>query len=270
MERVNLEDVFGTRKPVIGMVHLRPMPGSPGYGTGTGALRAVAEAAVADARALADGGVDGIMIENFGDAPFFPDHVPPVTVACMTAVAVAVRGAVALPLGINVLRNDAGAALAVALACDGRFIRVNVHTGAMLTDQGWIGGRAHETVRLRASLHAPVAILADVMVKHAVPPAGMEIADAAQDTWHRGAADGLIVSGRATGAGTPLDRLRQVRSAVPAAPLFAGSGVDEDTAAATLDVADGIIIGSALQHGGRAGNPVDPARVRRFMNAIGR
>src|SRR5690606_2253475 len=167
-----IRHIWGDRRPVIiGMVHLLPLPGAPRW---AGSLDEVRERALADARALEAGGVDGIIVENFGDAPFHPDAVPAETIAAMTALTTGVVRAVGLPVGVNVLRNDAAAALAVAAAAGARFIRVNVHTGAMLTDQGWITGRAHETLRLRARIAPTVAIAADVLVKHATPPPGLE------------------------------------------------------------------------------------------------
>jgi len=249
------------------MVHLLPLPGAPRW---AGSLDQVRERALADARALEAGGVDGIIVENFGDAPFYPDAVPAETIAAMAVITAEVVRAVGVPVGVNVLRNDAAAALAVAAASGARFIRVNVHTGAMLTDQGWITGRAHETLRLRARIAPTVAIAADVLVKHAVPPAGLEAARAAEDAWSRGLADVLIVSGAATGKPTDVERIRAVKAAVSEATVWAGSGVDADNIAAVLAVADGAIIGSAFQRGGRAGEPVEPDRVRAVLAAAGR
>ena len=117
-------------------------------------------------------------------------------------MAVAVReiaDSTSLPVGVNVLRNDAEAALAVAAAAGGRFIRVNVHVGSMFTDQGLLTGEAYKTLRKREALGLPVLILADVMVKHATPPPGLTLESAARDCWFRGLADALIVTGSETG-----------------------------------------------------------------------
>ena len=128
-------------KPVIGMVHLKALPGAPAYG---GDVQAVIDAALADATALEQGGADGIMVENFFDAPFFKDHVGPETVAAMTRVMTLLRGHTRLPLGVNVLRNDGMSALAIATACDCQFVRINQLAWAMLTDQGILEGKAAE------------------------------------------------------------------------------------------------------------------------------
>lgn len=250
--------------PLIGMVHLGPLPGAPRFG---GDLDTLVEAAVGDARTLSAAGFDAVCLENFGDVPYFADDVPKATVAAMTRAARAVREAVDVPVGVNVLRNDALAALAVAAAAGASFIRVNVLSGTMATDQGWITGKAAELARLRALLGSTVAVLADVHVKHAVPPSGLGLVDAARDTWERAGADGLILTGTATGAPTPLDDLREVRAAVPSAPLFVGSGATPETAAALLGVADGLIVGTWVKRSGVVTESVDPQRAVAFVVA---
>ena len=244
------------------MVHLLPLPGAARW---RGSMAEMLERAGADARALDASGFDAIVVENFGDVPFHPGPVPPSTVAALTRAVSAVQDAVDLPVGVNVLRNDAAAALAIASTCDADFVRVNVHVGAMWTDQGLIEGRADETLRLRRNLDADVAILADVHVKHAIPPGGADIGTSAADAWHRGLADGLLVTGAATGADAASDDVTSVRGAVPEAPVLVASGVTVDTVAETLRSAHGVIVGSAVMHDGRAGAGVDPERARAFV-----
>lgn len=252
---------------VIGVVHLLPLPGAPRWG---GDFAAVLDRARADLLALAGGGVDAAIVENFGDAPFRGAAVEPETVAAMARVLTELRGLTALPLGVNVLRNDAAAALALAAVCGGpgAFIRVNVHSGVMVTDQGIIAGRADETLRRRRVLGADdVAILADVLVKHAAPLGVTAIEDAARDAVERGLADGLIVTGAGTGQATDLDDARRVRAVLPDTPLLVGSGVTADNVRETLTIADGVIVGTALKENGVTTASVDPARVRRFVAA---
>jgi membrane complex biogenesis BtpA family protein len=257
--------LFSRRPAIIGMVHLLPLPGAPRYG---GDLEAVLRRALEDAQALAAGGVDGVMVENFGDAPFYPDRVPPETIAAMTVAARMVVTATPLPVGVNVLRNDAAAALAVATVVGASFIRVNVHTGAMWSDQGLLQGRAHDTVRQRRSLGARVLILADVLVKHAAPPAPLRIESVARDLIERGLADGLIVSGEGTGAATDLEDVRRVKVVAGQTPVWIGSGVTPDTAPQLLSSADGAIVGTALKQGGEVLAPVDIARVRALVEVV--
>jgi membrane complex biogenesis BtpA family protein len=228
----------------------------------------VMERALTDAACLEDAGFDALLVENFLDAPFFGSEVPPEAVAAMARVVGEVVERAGVPVGVNVLRNDARAALGVAVASGADFIRVNVHTGTMWTDQGALDGRAAETLRVRTTLGAPVAILADVLVKHATPPPGLTVESAARDAWHRGLADALVVSGDATGHPTDPDRIRQVRAAVPDAPVLVGSGVTPDSVGPLLDEARGVIVGSAVARDGTAGSGVDPERARRFVEAV--
>ena len=256
----------GGRFLLLGMVHLPPLPGSPRWG---GSMAAVLERAVRDAAVLVEAGFDGVVVENFGDTPFHPGPVPPETVAAMTRAAAAVREAIGPErlLGVNVLRNDARAALAVAVAAGAAFVRVNVHTGAMWTDQGLLEGRAWETLRERARLGAEhVAILADVLVKHGVPPVPVDPARAAAEAAGRGLADALIVTGEATGEPADPRRLEAVREAV-AVPVFAGSGVTPETLPALAGRADGAIAGTALKRDGDTAAPVDPERAAAMVAA---
>lgn len=252
---------------LVGVVHLPPLPGSP---RAAGPLDATLRAAAADARVLAEAGYDAIIVENFGDAPFFAGAVPAVTVAAMTACASAVRdGAGPLALGINVLRNDAEAALAIAVCVGASFVRVNVHTGARVTDQGVIQGDAAKTLRLRRALDADrVAIWADVDVKHSAPlgpprPLAQEVSDLTE----RGMAEVVLVTGEGTSKGVDPAKLGAVRRATDRAVLVA-SGATIDTLPVLAATCDGVIVGSALREGGRPGGPIDPARAGAFAQAF--
>ena len=268
---MNLESTFGTDAPVIGMIHLPALPGAPtAPDDGAAAMDVAVERAVSDAERLEAGGVDGLMIENFGDAPFYPDDVPKHTIATTTRAATEVASVVELPIGINVLRNDAGAAVSVAAAVGARFVRVNVHTGARVTDQGIVEGRAHRTVRLRERLGVDVGILADTDVKHSAPLTPTEYtAESFADTAERGLADAVIASGSGTGHAVDDDALEAVvaereRHGLDT-PVFVGSGVTADTVGDLLAVADGVIVGTALKEGGETTAPVDPDRVAELV-----
>lgn len=254
---------------IVGMLHALPLPGAPRF---DGNLERVHARVLSDAEALVSGGVHALLLENFGDAPFYPDRAPASTVAHLTALASAVRQRFALPLGINVLRNDGCSALAVAQAVGASFIRVNVLCGARVTDQGVISGIAHDLLRERAALRAEhVRILADVNVKHAVAlGAARPIEDELADTIKRGGADGVVISGAGTGKAANLDDVRRACAAAGETPVFIGSGVTAETAAAIAPLAAGSIVGSALKTDGRASSPVDPFRVRDLMSAVRR
>jgi membrane complex biogenesis BtpA family protein len=185
----------------------------------------------------------------------------------MAAAIAEIRRAVGLPLGVNVLKTDARSALAVAAATGARFVRVNVHVGAVVADQGVLTSRADETLRYRRLLGLDIKILADVQCKHGVPLAPAPIELEAKDCVARALADGLVVSGPATGEPTSMSDLKRVRDAVPGTPLLVGSGVTAETAADLLAVADGVIVGTSVKRGGVLANPVDPERVRRLVEA---
>lgn len=253
---------------LVGVVHLPPLPGSPRSRLD---VAAIAAGVRADCAALRKARFDAVVVENFGDAPFLPGAVEPVTVAAMTVcVAAAVESGLAV--GVNVLRNDVRSALAIAAATSASFVRVNVHVGAVVADQGLIEGRAHETLRTRRSWGAErVAILADVDVKHAAPLAPRPVGDVVKDTLLRALADGVIVTGAATGARVDERALRATAEAAAGAPVLIGSGsTPDDLGRLRAAGATGVIVGSYLRRGGRAGGPIDEARARTFATAFRR
>ncbi len=255
------------RPPVIGMVHLAPLPGSPLWG---GDLEAVLAAARRDADALVAGGVGGLMIENFGDVPFAPGRVGSVTVAAMAAVGAELgRRHPGVPLGFNVLRNDADAALSLAAVAGGAYVRVNVHIGATVTDQGLLAGAADRTLRRRRELDLAAGILADLRVKHGSPLAPRPLAEEARDLRLRGLADALILTGPGTGLAAEPAQLREVRAALPDCPLLVGSGVTAANLAVYAGEADGFIVGTSLQRADADGRRhVDPDLVAAFVAAL--
>ena len=252
---------------LIGMVHLPPLPGTPRW---DGSMERAIAVALADARALVDNGMDALIVENYGDAPFTRGRVASATVAAMAVIAGEIRRALPdTPLGINVLKCDARSALGVAAAVSARFIRVNVLAGAVVADQGIVQTDAYDVLRDRRLLGVDVAIFADVQGKHAVPLVPVEIEQQARDLASRSLADGLVVSGRATGEATPIDDVKRVRSAVPDVLILIGSGVTPETAPELLSLADALIVGTSLKRDGDVSQPVDPARVRRLVDAVG-
>ena len=240
---MELNALFKTSTPVIGVVHLLPLPSSARW---QGSLPAVMDRAVQESVALASGGVNGIIVENFFDAPFTKGAVDPAVVSAMTVVVTRLRQLVAVPIGVNVLRNDAQSGLAIAACTGAEFIRVNVLTGVMATDQGVIEGDAHRLMRYRKELEADVKVFADVLVKHAAPVGSsmapeIAMANAVADTIHRGLADAVIVSGGATGHPPTSQDLASAKAAAGKTPVLVGSGANVDNIPKLMQSADGEI-----------------------------
>jgi hypothetical protein len=253
------------RCALVGMVHLAPLPGSPGWG---GDLAAVIDAAVRDAEALLAGGCDALIVENMGDVPYLRGEVPPWTVAAMAlATERVVRAAGAIPVGVQVLAAANREALGVAVACGARFLRVEAFAFAHVADEGWLDACAGPLLRDRRMLGADVAIWADVKKKHAAHAvtADLTLAQAAAGAAFFGA-DAVIVTGAATG--TPTDRDDVLAARASGLPVAVGSGVGPGDAAALAEVAQALIVGTAFKVGGDWRAPVDVVRVRAVRTAM--
>jgi membrane complex biogenesis BtpA family protein len=265
VKRAKSSSSFSPR--LVGVVHLPPLPGSPrARGPSAAQLDAVANGVRRDVATLERAGFDAVIVENFGDAPFLPGRVEPITVAAMTRAVQAAREACSLVVGVNVLRNDALSAIAIAAATGASVVRINVHVGAVVADQGLIEGRAHETLRARRAWEADdVALWVDVDVKHAAPLAPRPIVDVAHDAVLRGFADAVLVTGRATGAPTDPEDVARLRGEVGRAPIYVASGTTPDELPRLAEAgAHGVIVGSWLRKDGRAGGPIDLRRSTSF------
>ncbi|MCG8348735.1 MAG: BtpA/SgcQ family protein [Chloroflexales bacterium] len=270
LDSLHIEDlgaIFGTPKPIIGMVHCWPLPGAPGY-TGY-SIDTIIEHALRDAHALIEGGCDGLIVENMWDIPFRAGpHVQPESIAAHAVVARAIKEASAVPIGINLVHNGGVALLGIALAAGASFIRVCMFTGAGVWDAGsWDEGCAADLMRRRKELHAEsIKIFADVDKKHSVRFPGIDMATHIEWTRFFGA-DALIISGRMTGDAPDLEKVQQARTLAQNCPLLLGSGTDERNIAAFMEIADGVIVGSSIKEHGEIANPVDIERVCRFVRA---
>lgn len=257
---------------LIGVIHLPPLAGAPnshGYHPAE-ILQNAGALAVKEAKILEEAGFDGVILENFGDAPFFKTRVPAETVASMAIIAAAVRDTVKVQVGLNVLRNDAHAALAIAAVTGCDFIRVNVLTGVTATDQGMVEGEAASLIRERERLHVPIAILADAHVKHGISVSSRDMGLAIEELTLRGMADGVIVTGASTGrlAHPELIQIASQTARGLKIPLYLGSGARQDQVAELKPWVDGMIVGSSLRKGGVAGAPLDAKKARQFVQAI--
>jgi len=249
------------KKRLFGMLHVPPLPGSP---RSEKSIEEIKDFVLQDALTLERGGVDGFFIENYGDLPFFPHEVPPITIASLSVIARSVRKESALDLGINVLRNDGKGALAIAKAVGAQWVRVNVLTGARLTDQGIVEGKAHELLRYRKKIEATsVQILSDIAVKCSSALSDRTIESEVEETVTRSGADGLIVTGASTGKAVDIEELKRVRKTALQFPLWIGSGVNEENISHLISYADGFIVGTSLKNS--INEPVDLEKVKRLV-----
>jgi membrane complex biogenesis BtpA family protein len=263
----SLADLFPAPKPVIGMVHLWPLPGAPGYTGYT--VQKIVDHAMRDAEALVGGGVDGLMVENMWDLPYnVGAGVKPEAMTAHAVVAAEIVKNFPVPVGINVIHNGGVVCLSIAVASGARFIRVCILTGARVWDTGEFDhGCAAELLRKRKELHAEgIHIFADVDKKHSVPFPGIDLATHIEWTEFYGA-DALIVSGSFTGKSPDLEKVREAKR-LAHRPLLIGSGTTIENVSSLLEFADGIIIGTGLKKDGVMENPVDPARVRALLDRV--
>jgi len=255
---------FQKRPFIIGMIHLKPLLGSPKYS----GLNSVIELAIRDLKNLQEGGVDGVMVENFWDVPYFKDPSSnPETMASFARVICEIKKNVSVPVGINLLRNGCIGALSLAEAFELDFIRVNVLNEAYITDQGIIEGCAPYLMRFRNYLGSKVAVLADVHVKHSYPMLQRPVEESAVDAEERGMADAIIITGSRTGNPPSLEEVKAVKEKVKI-PVLIGSGLTPDNAKVLLKHADGAIVGTYFKEKGKIENPVDPERVKKLMEII--
>jgi len=250
---------------IIGMVHLKPLPGSPRGGVD---FNEIYRQAFQDGLTLKKGGVSALLVENYGDAPFLKNKVEPHVVGALSIVAYHLKEKTGLPVGVNCLRNDCISSMGAGACSGASFIRVNVFSGVIVTDQGIIEGCAGELLRYRRILGARVKVLADVNVKHGVPLAQMDPILSAVETVERGLADALILTGPATGTPVDMDILERTRKALPRVPLIVGSGVNPENIKDILGVADGVIVGTYFKEDGKIEKPVDIERVRDLVNSL--
>lgn len=265
-----LNEIFRVDKPIIGMVHLRPLPGSAGYRSGSG-MKTIVNEGLEDASRLIEGGVDGIQIENQGDWPFQPpEEIGPETVAAVTAAVSRIRDRFDVPMGINIHLNGVCQALAIAVATECQWVRAFELANAYVAPSGIINAAGPRALRYRCFLRAEekVMILGDYHVKHGSHQlvADKSRAELAHDA-ETSLADAIIITGRETGSAPDADEISTIRKAV-SVPLLIGSGLGKDNIKELLTIVDGAIVGSAFKIDGRLESPVDVKLVKDFMKAV--
>ncbi len=263
-----LERIFGVRKPIIGMIHVRPLPGAP---RGRKAdLEAVYTHAVDEAKRLEDGGIDGLLLENAGDIPFLkPEDIGFETVAAMTVIGERIRAATRLAFGFNIVANAAKASLACARMSGGSFVRVNQWANAYVANEGLVEGAAAQALRYRSLIDGEdITVFADVHVKHGSHAivADREVGEQARDAEFFDA-EVLIATGTSTGRPTDRGEVDAIRTGSDL-PILVGSGFRADNAADLMKCADGAIVGVSLKDNGKMSGSVVVPRVRELMRVV--
>jgi len=257
--------LFGSGKPVIAMVHLGALPGTPLHDEGKGVEGIIADAR-ADLRALQVAGFDAVMFGNENDRPYELE----VDVASTTTMAYVIgrlREEITVPFGVNVLW-DPKASLALAAATGARFVR-EIFTGTYASDMGiWTPDAAAATRYARRIGAGDVVRLYNISAEFAYSLDGRSLSDRARSTVFSSVPDAVLVSGAITGEAAAMSDLEAVKRVLPATPVLANTGVKHETVADVLAVADGVIVGSALKVGGDTWAPVDPDRARVFMDRV--
>ena len=255
-------------KTIIGVIHSKPLPGSPHYRGEP--LEDVYGFAVEEGARYASGGVHGLIVENHWDIPFAkPEDIGLETAAAMAVMADRVRTEVGVPVGINVLANGVECALAAAKASGAAFVRSNQWVNAYVANEGFVEGAAPKAARYRALLRAEgVRFFADVHVKHG---SHAIVADRSLEEQVLDAeffdADVLIATGQRTGGETDLAELEAIKGAA-SLPVVIGSGLSAENAKRILSVADGAIVASSLKEDGSWWGPVSVEKVRRLMEVV--
>jgi len=266
----SISELFEVDKAIIGMVHLPPLPGSVAYEGES--MDSIIEFALRDAKLLQEGGVDGLIVENMWDLPYFvAENVPPEEIASMAVATREVIKESSVPVGVNIVHNGWKGELAIAVASGAKFIRVCLLAGALVWDTGEFDhGVCAKLLRMRKFLHADhVKLFADVTKKHAVMFPGIDLEKHAEwlDFYM---ADALIVTGRMTGKSPSVEKVRRVREFLPNKPLLVGSGVNPSNVRDFFKYADGAIVGTYFKVGGVTQNPVELDRVKRLMEEVKR
>jgi membrane complex biogenesis BtpA family protein len=265
-----LVDLFGRDKPILGVVHLAPLPGAPRYDGAD--VEVIYQRGLDDARAYLSGGCDAVIVENHGDIPFAkPDDIGHETSAYMAVISDRIRREFGKPIGINVLANAAIPALAIASAAGAGFVRVNQWANAYVANEGFIEGEAARAMRYRARLNARgIRIFADAHVKHGAHAvvADRPVEEQVKDLVFFDA-DVVIATGQRTGHAADLGYIRMIKEAA-GLPTLVGSGVTLENVDDILSIADGVIVASSLKYEGVWWNAVDPDRVKAFIAGIRR
>ena len=260
-----LKETFGVAKPIVAMIHLPPLPGTPLYDA-DGGMQKIVDSAAKDIAALQDGGVDAVMFGNEGDRPYVL-KASPVTLAAFAYAVGELRGSITIPFGVNYLW-DPVASIALGVASGARFVR-EIFTGVYDSDMGlWVPDAAG-ALQLRANTgRKDMKVMYNINAEFASPVGSRTLAQRAKSAVFASLADVVLVSGPMTGQAVELSNLREAKEAIPDTPVFANTGVNLGSVEDILSVGDGAIVGTHFKIDGDTWKNVDGDRVKRFMDKV--
>ncbi|MBL8711190.1 MAG: BtpA/SgcQ family protein [Rhodospirillaceae bacterium] len=262
-----LQTTFGSHKPIIAMIHLAPLPGSPLYDK-DGGMQKIIDLAAADIAALQEGGVDAVMFGNEGDRPYLL-KASPQSLAAMAFAVGELKRQIRIPFGVNYLW-DPVASVSLGIASGARFVR-EIFTGVYDSDMGLWAPDAATALRLRSDAsRLDMKLMFNINAEFASPVGDRSIAARAKSAVFSSLADVVLVSGPMTGQAVETANLKLAKEALPDTPVFANTGVNIDNVADILKIGDGAVIGTHFKVDGDTWKAVDPVRVKRFMDKVGK
>lgn len=269
-EKRFIKDIFKQDKPIIGMIHLRPLPGSPLYDPANISVSKITEIAINEALKLQNAGIDGLQIENIWDYPYLKgSDIGHETTTIMAVIASKIKESVDIPIGINCHLNGGMKALAIAAAVEAKWVRVFEWVNAYVSHAGILEGIGGKLSRYRSFLKAEdIKFFCDVNVKHGSHfiISDRTIADQARDAESEGA-EALIVTGFETGKSPTPEKVKEFSRNVQV-PVLLGSGTDIANVSTLLKYADGAIVGSYFKEGNDWKRPVDGKKAEEFMKVV--
>ena len=263
--KINFETIFKTKKPVIAMIHLPALPGSPLYNSKLG-LNYILETAEQDLLALQEAEVDAVMFGNENDRPY-EFNANPASSSTIAYVIGALRNKITIPYGVNVLW-DPMSTIAVAASTGAHFVR-EIFTGTYASDMGYWNPDAGKAMRYRNSLNREdLLMFYNISAEFAYSLDKRSVAERSKSVVFSSIPDAILVSGQITGESVAISELKKVKNLIPDTPVLANTGVKIENVEDILSITDGIIIGSSLKIDGNTWNTVDPKRASDFMNKV--
>ncbi len=260
------ESVFKVAKPVVGMIHIGALPGTPQY---AGSVNRIIDTAVKEAALYIRAGIDALAIENMHDVPYLKKEVGHEVSSLMGVIGYEIKKLNKVPCGIQILSSANKAALAVAKSAGLDFIRAEGFVFGHVADEGYVDACAGDLLRYRKNMDADhIAIFTDIKKKHSshAITADVDIVETAKAAEFF-LSDGLVVTGSATGVVADLEEIKAIKNKCKI-PVLVGSGITFENIEKYIPVCDAMIVGSYFKKGGYWANELEYERIVVFMEKV--